>query len=258
MVGVPTRTDNPPLVCAVGLPEGGPGPAARSLRRDAVRNRERLLAAANEVFAEKGLHACLSEVAERAGVGMGTIYRRFPDKQALVAALLDEKLDAINEVARGAAQRPSGWEAFSALLEDMTRLLAGDHALAELMLSEYGQRYGSARTAEYRAVVASIMSRAQAEGSLRPDVGPTDISPLLSMASAAADYTAPLERQVWPRYLQLLLEGLRAGPHNDHLAAGTLTDEERAQATRSSWRRKAAAGRNLASATATPQEGSHL
>src|SRR5487761_1083628 len=132
----PAPTTRPwfaPLAC----PRAGPaqlacpraGPAARSLRRDAVRRRERLLAAANEVFAEKGLHACLSEVAERAGVGMGTIYRRFPDKQALVAALLDEKLDAINEVARGAARRPSGWEAFSALLEDMTRLLAGDHAL---------------------------------------------------------------------------------------------------------------------------------
>ena len=138
---------------------------------------------------------------------------------------------------------------------DMTRLLAGDHALAELMLSDYGQRYASARTAEYRAVVAGIVARAQQEGALRPDLAPADISPLLNMAAAAADYTAPLARQVWPRYLQLLLEGLRAGPHNNRLAAEALNDGERASATRSSWRRRAAAGRDRTDTTPKPQEG---
>ena len=251
---MPPLPDAPPVAEASAADEAVA--PARSLRRDTARNKERLLVAANEVFAERGLHACLSEVAERAGVGMGTIYRRFPDKQALVSALLDEKLDAINRVAQTAAQQPSGWDAFSALMEGMTELLAGDHALAELMMSDYGQRYASTRTAQYRVVVAGIVAHAQAEGSLRPDVAPTDISPLLNMASAAADYTAALPRPVWPRYLQLLLEGLRAGPHNNHLAANALTDEERASATRSSWRRRAAAGRDRASTKPTPHEGS--
>lgn len=211
----------------------------RSLRRDAVRNRERLLVAANEVFAERGLKACLTEVAERAGVGMGTIYRRFPDKEGLIAALLDAKLDEINDMASLAASQPSGWEAFAALLEGLTDLLAGDKALAELMLTEYGRQHGRTRLAPYRAQAANIMARAQAEGSLRADLAPTDLSPLLNMATAAADFTAHLGRTVWPRYLQALLDGLRATPTNQPLGPAALSDQELAVANRSSWSRKA-------------------
>src|SRR5215472_15564132 len=69
-----------------------PGP--RPLRKDAERNRVRILAAAAEVFTERGLHASLDDVADRAGVGVGTVYRRFPDKEALVEALFTERLDA--------------------------------------------------------------------------------------------------------------------------------------------------------------------
>jgi AcrR family transcriptional regulator len=226
---------------------------ARSLRKDAARNRERLLAAANEVFAEKGLHACLSEVADRAGVGMGTIYRRFPDKQALVAALLEEKYGAMTAVARRAAGKPDGWEAFSALMSGMTELLAHDQALAELMLSNGSHDAVNARKAEYRAIVAGILARAKQDGTLRPDISATDISPLLNMATAAADYTAPLGRQVWPRFLQLLLEGLKTGPHNTALAVDALSEEERSSASRSSWRRRAAVRRTTAVTTAVTE-----
>lgn len=234
----------PAPTSATGLAE------TRSLRKDAARNRERLLAAANEVFAEKGLHACLSEIADRAGVGMGTIYRRFPDKQSLVAALLEEKYGAMTAVARRAADKSDGWTAFSTFMTDMTELLAHDQALAELMLSNDNQDAVSARKAEYRAIVAGILARARDEGALRPDISTTDISPLLNMAQAAADYTAPLARRVWPRFLQLLLEGLKAGPHNSHLAVDALSEEERTSASRSSWRRRAVVGRTATLKTA--------
>src|SRR5277367_1632927 len=80
----------------------------RPLRSDAAKNRERLLAAAGKVFAEKGLEASVADVARTAGVGMGTLYRRFPTKDSLIAALVIEVLEATIQMAEQAAERPQG------------------------------------------------------------------------------------------------------------------------------------------------------
>src|SRR5215468_9554997 len=110
-------------------------PAPRPLRRDAERNRQLILRAASEVFTSRGLQASLDDVAQQAGVGVGTVYRRFPDKEALVEALFEERIQAMKALAE-----PDSWTALVTFLESVCAALATDHGLREiLMFASYGR-----------------------------------------------------------------------------------------------------------------------
>src|SRR6201996_3844948 len=100
------------------------GQGERRLRRDAERNRQRILAAAAEVFTEHGLDATLDEVARAAGVGVGTVYRRFPDKESLVAELFRERVDALVTVAEEACTARDPWQGLVTYLEFVAGALA--------------------------------------------------------------------------------------------------------------------------------------
>src|ERR1700751_1488137 len=110
------------------------GPGERPLRRDADRNRQRILAAAAGVFTERGLDATLDEVARAAGVGIGTVYRRFPDKETLVAELFRDRIDALVTAAENACTDPDPWRALVTYLEFAAASLAGDLGLRQLMM----------------------------------------------------------------------------------------------------------------------------
>src|SRR5579884_266131 len=109
----------PPPVMSMGEKMTGlPEPAtARPLRADAERNRQRILRAAAEVFTTRGLQTSLDEVARHAGVGVGTVYRRFPDKDALVEALFEERIQQIIGLADAAWNEPDSWSALASFLE---------------------------------------------------------------------------------------------------------------------------------------------
>ena len=110
------------------------GAGERPLRRDAERNRRRILAAAAEVFTERGLDATLDEVARAANVGVGTVYRRFPDKESLVAELFRDRIDALVTVAEQACAAADPWEGLASYLEFAAAALAGDLGLRQLMM----------------------------------------------------------------------------------------------------------------------------
>src|ERR687889_852635 len=98
----------------------------RPLRADAERNRARILAAASEVFAERGLDVSLDDIAAHAGVGVGTVYRRFPDKDALIDALFEDKIADVERVAREALEIEDPWEGFETFMRAVCRLQAED------------------------------------------------------------------------------------------------------------------------------------
>src|SRR6202045_874858 len=98
----------------------------RPLRRDAERNRQRILAAAAEVFTERGLDATLDDVARAAGVGVGTVYRRFPDKDSLVSELFRDRIDALVTVAEEACESADPWRGLVDFLEYIASAMAGD------------------------------------------------------------------------------------------------------------------------------------
>lgn len=190
-----------------------PGPECtppRPLRRDAELNRQRILRAAAEIFTEQGLQATLDDVARRAGVGVGTVYRRFPDKETLADALFTERLDALVALAEDALADPDEWGSLVSFLERAGTLLAADRGLRQLfMFATYGlDRVGEAR-ARLQPVVTALVTRAQAAGAVRADLRPTDVPLIEFMLAAVVEYARTTRPQVWRRYLALLLDGLR-------------------------------------------------
>jgi AcrR family transcriptional regulator len=186
----------------------------RPLRADAARNRERILEAAIEVFAERGLEATPDDVAHRAGVGVGTVYRRFPDKEALVEALFEEAVNGIVELALRAGTITDSWDGLVWFLEKASERQAEDLGLRDVtMHCMYGrERISRARERIVRAV-NRLVERAQRDGHLRADIVPADVPIIELMVNSVATTTGRVAPDLWRRYLAIVLDGLSAhGP----------------------------------------------
>ena len=143
-------------------------PGDRPLRADARRNREKVLAAARAVFSEHGRDAQMDDVARRAGVGVGTVYRHFPTKEALIEALMVAAFEAIAEKAEAALEVEDPWEAFSSVLWRGAEIMAADRALSEVFASIPGAMESAMPTVEgLTETMAKLIARAQAAGVLR-------------------------------------------------------------------------------------------
>lgn len=186
--------------------------APRPLRRDAERNRQRILRAAREVFTARGLQASLDDVARRAGVGVGTVYRRFPDKESLVQALFEERIEAMAALAERALAEPDSWVGLMSFLDGACTHLAADRGLHQiLMYARYGKDLTARARARMQPLVTALVQRAQRDGKLRPDLHPTDMLFIELMVSAAARYAEPVRPEIWRRYLALITDALRPG-----------------------------------------------
>ena len=182
----------------------------RPLRADARRNREQVLAAAESVFAEGGLKAPIEEVARRAGVGVGTVCRHFPTKQALVDAVVRRLIEPLVLHAQDALHDPDAGVAFRNFVLALSDVQARHLALAEQMAKEID---GSSETeplrTELRAAVDDLLARAQAAGSIRADVGPADVSMLFSGVAHATSLVGEHQAKLRHRYVTIILDGLR-------------------------------------------------
>jgi AcrR family transcriptional regulator len=181
----------------------------RPLRADAARNRERILAAAREVFAERGLEATLDDVAHRAGLGVATAYRRFASKEELVEALFEQAVTEIAGLAEQAATMDDSWEGLVWFLERATARQAEDLGLRDVVLhgGATESRVSLARDKIVPAVTY-LVQRAQCDGFLRPDFVPTDFPIIELMISSVAAYTNTVAPGLWRRYLSLVLDGM--------------------------------------------------
>lgn len=187
--------------------------SARPLRRDAELNRQRIIAAAREIFGERGLEATLDDVAHHAGVGVGTVYRRFPSKEHLVEAMFVDQFETIRKLAEDALRAEDPWEAFTGFTWRAAELHAGDRGLREVMLSNaFGQERVAEAKAQLTPLIRQLVERAQASGDLRPDVTPTDLPLLHQMIGSVIEFTHRIQPDLWRRSLALLLDGLRAQP----------------------------------------------
>jgi AcrR family transcriptional regulator len=198
-----------------------------SLRADAERNRDRILAAARRTFAEHGTAAGMAEIARAAGVGVGTLYRRFPTKEALVQALLLERLERDAEVLRSANALEGGaWTGFERALRFVAHAQLEDRALKQLVGGTVAETEElTAARRKLFALAAELAARAQEEGALREDVEPGDL-PLLFGGVAQADWFAGDRAvEVIDRYVTIVLDGLRA-PGRTALGGEALTGDE--------------------------------
>ena len=199
-------------------------PAARPLRRDAARNRGLLLAAATEVFARDGLAATLDDIARHAGVGVGTAYRHFANKQVLIDSLVMEQMDRVTGFAVAAAATiDDPWSAFETFVRQSVELQAANRSLREVMAADQGAAHAHARQRLAPAIEALVCA-AQASGQMRPDIVVTDVPAVFWMLGAVVDQTHDVAPELWQRYLNLLLAGMRAG--SDWLEPAALTEIE--------------------------------
>jgi AcrR family transcriptional regulator len=207
----------------------------RPLRRDAEQNRQRILRAAAEVFTTRGLQATLDDVARHAGVGVGTVYRRFPDKESLVEALFEERIGQLAAIADQALAEPDSWTGLTGFLEQACELLSSDRGLREiLMFATYGRDRVQAGRTRMQPLVTALVDRAQRDGKLRADLRPTDMLFIEFMLTSAASYAEQVSPHVWRRYLALLTDALRpARDDTAPLPVPALTPDEMAAVMRS-------------------------
>ena len=186
--------------------------APRPLRADARRNREKVLAAASELFAEAGVDAQVEDIARRAGVGVGTVYRHFPTKEALIAALADARFERLAELIEAALDEASDpWEGFTGAIWRGAESSAADVAWCEI-IGGHPAAIGAASASKERlnAATERLIDRARRSGAMRADATVDDIRTIMcgfGHIAAAQRAGAPLD---WTRYLEIALDGLRA------------------------------------------------
>jgi len=190
--------------------EPGLAAGARGLRADATRNRVAILTAARQVFAEQGLRAPLEEIARRAGVGIATLYRRFPTRERLVAAALIEKLTQFELAASQAVAEPDPWDGFAGLVRRICELQANDRGLSDLLsMTLPASEEVEQLRAEAHAHVAELVARAKAAGRLRPDFVAEDLLLMLIANAAVTHVTGPDAPDAWQRFVGLMLDAFQ-------------------------------------------------
>jgi AcrR family transcriptional regulator len=179
-------------------------------RADAVRNRERVVAAAAAVFAERGVEAGVPDVAARAGVGKATVYRSFPTKEHLIAAVVIERIEDFERRARARLDAHDPWAALVALLVEGAERHCADRAItAGIGTGIHLPELEAARASLWRTV-GLLMDRAKEQGAMRLDARPADLRVLWAGAArvlAADGVDDPAE---WRRYAALVVDALRA------------------------------------------------
>src|SRR4051812_17152066 len=185
--------------------------AGRPLRADARRNRERVLTAAREVFAEHGPEAQMDDVARRAEVGVGTVYRHFPTKEALIDALVAEAFARLLVVAQEQSRREDDpWDALVTTLWAGAEILAADRAVSSIMAEMYGPvNVDLDQQLQMTETMTILVDRARESGTLRADVILDDIPTLMCGIGMATckPHSVP---DAWRRHLTIIIDGLRA------------------------------------------------
>ncbi|MBB5918506.1 AcrR family transcriptional regulator [Nocardia transvalensis] len=180
----------------------------KPMRRDAARNRDRLLRAAADVFTEQGLAGSLEEVARRAGVSIGTLYNHFPTRDALIDALLPARVSAFDEIADRAAAEPDPWLAFTGFAEAMLDLLTIDRGLLEAFVGNHPTAVQLAEAcARGMGQFSAVFERARRSGAIRPDATDTAVVNLLWALSLLGESAG---ESAWRESLPFVLDGLRA------------------------------------------------
>jgi AcrR family transcriptional regulator len=189
------------------------GEIATALRADAARNRARIVAAATEVFAERGLEASTAEIAARAGVGEATLFRRFPTKDDLITAIIGVQMDEAAAIASSCLEEEDPWRGLERFLYEMAERAAVDHGVSDAAKERCVA--SSSLAAERRRILdltSQLVRRGQKAGVVRDDIAGQDLMFLMSAVASLGETPFPgVRADLWKRYLGIFLDGLRPG-----------------------------------------------
>lgn len=187
-------------------------PQPRALRADAARNRDRILAAARRVFSERGLDASVAEVAREAGVGKATVFRCYPTKEHLIAAIASDRILWVEQLVTEALDQPDAWDAF----RDVLGTLAHRHATDRTHLEALARHTAAAAPlladarAAANAALRKLMDKAKAQGAMRADATPEDVRLLFQGVTRAMTEEQRHDAAAWSRWADLFANSLRA------------------------------------------------
>jgi AcrR family transcriptional regulator len=186
-------------------------PPSPALRADAARNRELIISAAAAVFAERGLEAATADIAQRAGVGEATLFRRFPTKDDLIDAVIATRMEEVSALADDAAGHPDPAASLERFMEELVKQFSRDRGFFEAA-GERCMNDPKFQPQRERALEAAgrLLKRAQEAGAVRGDLSPSDISFLAGSAAYAMEVSKPgLRDDLWMRYLRVILDGMK-------------------------------------------------
>ncbi len=187
-----------------------PAATERALRSDACRNRAAVIAAAKKLFADQGLDAQMPDVAKAAKVGVGTVYRHFPTKDDLVAAMAADRFERLAERAREDLEADDPWEGISDFIRFSAEIQAEDRGLCEVMGSRPEVMDAAAQAAGLGELCDQLVQRAQRSGDLRRDLSWEDIPMIACGLGRITQATMGPAAGRWPRFVEIILDGLRA------------------------------------------------
>ncbi|MFF3437344.1 TetR/AcrR family transcriptional regulator [Streptosporangium sp. NPDC002721] len=183
----------------------------RGLRKDAEINRERIVAAARVAFREGGLDVPLEEIARRAEVNIATLYRRFPDREALIEAILADRMAEFVEVAEAAELADDPWEGFAGLVEHVCGMQAADQGVTEGLTSCFPGVALEAPRARALEAVDRVIERARRSGALRADFTGQDLMLMMMANAGVLASTRCAAPKAWRRLIGLILDACRTG-----------------------------------------------
>ena len=180
------------------------------LRRDAERNRQRILTAAAGLYAQHGLKVSHDQIAQAADVAVGTVYRRYPDKSALIADLFTGQVNAVVADARAALAITDPWQALVSFMTDVLNHQAANRGLRELTTNAPdGIALATQARSQIAPVVTELLARAQQANVVRPDITERDLALLPIMIGSIIHTAGPANPDLWRRTLTIVLDGLR-------------------------------------------------
>ncbi len=199
----------------------------KPLRRDAERNRQRILEAAARLIGEHGLGISHDDIAREAQVGVGTVYRRFPTREALFDAVYHQQLEAMVDVAVLAAEHEDPWKGLEFFFAQTFEEQARNRGLRELLIGHAGST-DLARTAQSRIspTIAALVERAHDAGLLKSSVGATDMAMIPVMVNAIMRASRDVQPDAWRRWLAIILEGLATGPRDTNFPGEPPTPDQ--------------------------------
>lgn len=206
-----TEPDGTPQPEKAQPDEAQPDEARAALRTDAERNRERVLAAARSVFCEQGLDVPMTVIARRAGVGIATLYRRFPTREDLIGAVFADRMDAYAEATAEALADPDPWHGFTTYIERVCAMQAADRGFADLLTLTFptAKALETKRAEAYEGWLRLIV-RAKEAGRLRADFSPQDLPVLLMANAGVVAATGDAAPDAWRRQIAYMLQAYTA------------------------------------------------